>query len=138
MRLVLLGLFFILQVRLGFSQEYLVIANEIGSRSLSTTELKLVFKPKNNFWTNRKSVLIVLPGNQSPIKDAVARDMYAASFVAMQKYWLSLVFQGRFAAPVNLNSDEETINFIRKNPGAIGFITTSGNPPPELLIQITN
>jgi len=46
------------------------------------------------------------------------------------------VFQGRFNAPYFFNTDEETLNFIRKTPGAIGFVSTSAAVPEELLIKI--
>ena len=40
----------------------------------------------------------------------------------MQKYWLSLVFQGRTSPPVFLDSDAEIIAYVLKTPGAIGVI----------------
>lgn len=120
----------------AWSQAYTVVANDIGTTSLSRADLKSVFKPKNVFWPNRKPVVIVLPGNQSPIRDVVAKDIYGMSYIAMQKYWLSLVFQGRFNAPTSLNTDEEVITFIRKTPGAIGFITDASVALPNLIITI--
>ena len=135
LRLLLSGLA-ILACSAAWSQDYTVVANDIGSTTLSRADLKLAFKPKNVFWSNRKPVMIVLPGNQSPIRDQVAKDMYGMSYIAMQKYWLSLVFQGRFNAPTSLNTDEEVVNFIRKNPGAIGFITDASVAPQNLIISI--
>ena len=118
------------------AQEYTVIGNGTGSQSYAAAELKSIFKPRNSNWTSGRPVVIVLPGATSPIRDQVARDMYKSSFVAMQKYWLSLVFQGRFNAPVILNTDEETVNFIKKTPGAIGFIQDPALAPSGLLIKI--
>lgn len=138
MRGTLLSFSLVLLAIVCHAQDYKVVANDIGVRSMTRAELKTALKPKNNFWINRNPVLIALPGYQNPVKDVVAMDIYGISFVAMQKYWLSLVFQGRFSAPVNLNTDEETLSFVRKNKGAIGFISGSAQPPPELLIEITN
>lgn len=118
------------------AQEFTVIGNETGSQSYSGMELRNVFKPRNSIWPNGRPVVIVLPGTTSSIRNQVAKEVYNSSFVAMQKYWLSLVFQGRFNAPVILNTDEETINFIRKTPGAIGFVQDPAQVPPALIIRI--
>ncbi|MFM8349192.1 MAG: hypothetical protein ACKOAR_14210 [Bacteroidota bacterium] len=129
-------LFVFCSVAYSYGQEYTVIGNETAVQSLTSAELKNVFKPRNSLWTNGRSVTIVLPGTTSPIRDRVARDIYNSSFVAMQKYWLSLVFQGRFSAPVILNSDEETINFVKRTPGAIGFIQDASLAPSGLIIKL--
>lgn len=118
------------------AQDYTVIANDIGRTSMSKADLKTAFKPKYNFWTNNRPVLLVLPGNQSPLREKVASGVYGTSYVAMQKYWLSLVFQGRFNAPVSLSTDEETIAYVSRNPGAIGFISDPAAVPPKFIIQI--
>jgi len=77
-----------------------------------------------------------LPGASSEINQQVSNQIYAKSFVAVQKYWLSLVFQGRFNAPYFFNTDEETISFIQKTPGAIGFVSPNTPVPDRLLIKI--
>jgi len=53
----------------------------------------------------------------------VAKEVYKTSVSGMQKFWVSLVFQGRANAPHSFDNDEETIKFIQKNKGAIGFIS---------------
>jgi len=136
MRIPLIVLVLVLSGFSVYSQGYAVVGNDIGTSVLSRADLKAAFKPKNTFWPNRRTVIIILPGNTSSIRDVVAKDIYNSTFVAMQKYWLSLVFQGRFSAPVILNSDEEVINFVRKTPGAIGLVSDPETVPPSLLIRI--
>jgi ABC-type phosphate transport system substrate-binding protein len=132
----LLGLAGFLKPDDSFSQDFLVVGNDTGITSLTNSELISIFKPKNNRWENNRPVIIVLPGSGSDISEAVARQVYGKSFVAVQKYWLSLVFQGRFNAPYFFNTDEEVLNFIKKNPGAIGFVSSSNGVPENLLIRI--
>jgi len=118
------------------AQTFQVVGNQTGISTITRAELISVFKPKNNRWSNNRPVIIVLPGSTSPIRDEVAQQVYSNSFVAVQKYWLSLVFQGRFNAPFFFSTDEETLNFIRKNPGAIGFVSTTTGVPDDLLIKL--
>lgn len=118
------------------AQNFQVVGNQTGLSTITKVELISVFKPKNNRWDNNKPVIIVLPGAASTIRDDVAQQIYSNSFVAVQKYWLSLVFQGRFNAPFFFNTDEETLSFIRKTPGSIGFVSTATGVPEDLLIKL--
>lgn len=120
----------------AFAQNFQVVGNQTGLATVTRAELISIFKPKNNRWENNKPVVIVLPGAASVIRDDVAQQIYSNSFVAVQKYWLSLVFQGRFNAPYFFNSDDETLNFIRKTPGSIGFVSVSTGVPEDLLIKL--
>lgn len=117
-------------------QSFQVVGNQTGLSGVTQAELVSIFKPKNNRWENNRPIIIVLPGAASPINEEVSQQIYSRSFVAVQKYWLSLVFQGRFNAPYFFNSDDETLNFIRKTPGAIGFVSASTGVPTELLIKV--
>ena len=74
------------------AQTFQVVGNQTGISTITRAELISVFKPKNNRWSNNRPVIIVLPGSTSPIRDEVAQQVYSNSFVAVQKYWLSLVF----------------------------------------------
>ncbi|MFZ9981908.1 MAG: substrate-binding domain-containing protein [Cyclobacteriaceae bacterium] len=120
----------------SFGQDFLVVGNDTGNAYLTNDDLVSIFKPKNNRWENNRPIIIVLPGSGSDISEVVARRVYGKSFVAVQKYWLSLVFQGRFNAPYFFNTDEEVLNFIRKNPGAIGFVSLANGVPENLLIRM--
>jgi ABC-type phosphate transport system substrate-binding protein len=62
--------------------------------------------------------------------------MFDGTVKSMQKYWLSLVFQGRSNPPIFLENDQETIQFIQKNPGAIGFISSETRAPKGLIIDL--
>jgi hypothetical protein len=67
----------------------------------------------------------------------ISEIIYKTNPVGMQKYWLSLVFQGRADPPVFFSSDEETIKFIQNNKGSIGFINSKNKSlATNFLIEI--
>jgi ABC-type phosphate transport system substrate-binding protein len=81
-------------------------------------------------------VIVVLPSNKSENAESVAKNLYGGSVTAMQKFWLALVFQGRANPPVFLQTSEEIIEYISKNPGAIGVIPKGSADIPQS-IQLT-
>lgn len=102
--------------------EFVLAGNDIGIKSASIKHVRSIFRGKYSSWNNKQPVIIVLPSKKnSSIKD-VSSYIYETSTTGMQKFWLSQVFQGRSNPPVFLDSDEEIIRYVAKNPGAIGIV----------------
>lgn len=120
--------------------ELTIIGNKTGFESTSLKEMRQMFKGKYSSWPVTKlSVTIVLPSPQSANAQKTATQIYANTISGVQKYWLSLVFQGRANPPVFLETDEEIIEAVRKTPGAIGVISSAApNIPKNLVINIVN
>ena len=116
-----------------------IIGNKTGLSSNSAKEIKQVFRGKYANWSTREQVIIVLPASKSSSAAIVASVIYGNTVSGVQKYWLSLVFQGRSNPPVFLDSDEEIINYVKRTSGSIGVIS-SGNQkvPGNLIISINN
>jgi ABC-type phosphate transport system substrate-binding protein len=119
--------------------DFIVLGNDISIKSSSLKHLQSIFRGKYSTWSNRQGVIIVLPSKKNASSTPVASYLYESSVTGMQKFWLSQVFQGRSNAPVFLDSDEEIILYVQKNPGAIGIIKRSTpNIPQGLVINIIN
>ena len=118
---------------------YLVIANNIGTSKLSSEYVGNTFKGKYSLWSNGESVTIVLPSSKSPQASDFASKVMGMSISGMQKYWLSLVFQGRANPPVFLESTADIIQYISKTSGAIALVPVNTQDIPSyLIIKIQN
>lgn len=119
------------------SPDLVIIGNEIGSNMLSKKQTLLYAKGETSFWTNGKKVVIALPSQKSELASTVATNIYKTTVNGMQKYWLSLVFQGRVDPPFFFASDEEIIRFVQNNKGAIGFIHAKNkSKAADLVIEV--
>lgn len=100
-----------------------VIANETGSpQNISFTDLKKIFRGEKQWWQDGTKVVIALMKTSTPSGSATAKKLLGMSGEELNKYWLSLVFQGKAKAPAFFNSEKELIEFISQNKGAIGII----------------
>ena len=116
-----------------------IIGNKTGFTSNSAKEIKQVFRGKYANWSTREQVIIVLPASKSSSAEVVASVVYGNTVSGVQKYWLSLVFQGRSNPPVFLDTDEEIINYVKRTSGSIGVISSGNqNFPRNLIITINN
>jgi ABC-type phosphate transport system substrate-binding protein len=121
----------------GFSN-LTIVGNKTGMSTSTVSEIRKIFKAKYTNWSNGESVTIVLPSPKTSNAEPVAKNIYQTTVSSMQKFWLSLVFQGRFSPPVFTESDMETIQYIQKTPGAIGVVDASATGIPKaLIIQVT-
>ena len=112
-------------------------ANVKGVKSLSSKEVVQIFRNGRSLWASGEKVIIVLPSNKSDMAESVAKNLYGGSVTAMQKFWIALVFQGRANPPVFLQTEEEIVSYIAKNPGAIGVIPKgAGTIPDSILLTI--
>jgi len=116
--------------------DLIVVGNDVGKDRLTQKELRDHFNARYNFWKNGKPVVVVLPAPKSPSAPKISEAMYERSVTGMQKFWLSVVFQGRANPPVFTESDAETVDYVRKTPGAIGLITSDVPGHRELRIAI--
>ena len=139
--LILVTIVFVLLTKLYAQQDLsrlIVIGNKTGLNSVSLKEIRKIFKGKYTNWSNGETVTIVLPSPKTNNAELVAKIIYQTSVPSVQKYWLSLVFQGRFSPPVFTDSDLETLQQIQKTPGAIGIVDKDASGIPKaFIIQVT-
>ena len=81
-------------------------------------------------------MIIVLPSSKHTNAEKISEYIYSKSFYGVKKFWLSIVFQGRFSAPHFMDSDEEIVEFVSKNKGAIGLVSNKTNVSKQLLINL--
>jgi len=122
-----LTILFLLSYLVSFGQtalkEVAVVQNKTGFSNGRLKDVQVVFSGKYTQWPlTKETTTIVLPSSKCASAKISASVIYKSSVKEMQKYWLSLVFQGRANPPVFLDSDAEIIAYVLKTPGAIGVI----------------
>jgi ABC-type phosphate transport system substrate-binding protein len=114
--------------------ELTIIGNKTGVSQMKAQEARNVFRARNTNWSNKIAVSIALPSAKSSISETTARVIYGTKPASVQKFWLSIVFQGRASPPYFFDSDQELIKFVQKTPGAIGVVSSSTDIPSNLSI----
>jgi hypothetical protein len=131
-----LTILFLLSCLVSFGQtsikDIAVVQNKTGFTNGKLKEVQNVFRGKYSQWpVTKEATIIVLPSSKCASANNTASVIYKSSVKDMQKYWLSLVFQGRANPPVFLDSDAEIIAYVLKTPGAIGVIAADSKKTVE-------
>lgn len=114
------------------TSRYKVIVNASNAASvLRASELSKIFLGTATVWPDRTLVLAVDQKAGSPLREKFVREIISKDSVALSRYWEQAVFSGRAIPPLTLADDLEIVDFVRRNPGAIGYVSASTLLGPE-------
>lgn len=102
--------------------ELVVLANNTGLAELDSAGLRAVFRGERSQWPSERRVTVVLPSSRAEFAGTISRMLFRSSPGGMQRFWLALVFQGRAAPPIFVDSVDEMVSYVRRTPGAIALV----------------
>jgi ABC-type phosphate transport system substrate-binding protein len=101
-----------------------VIVNPANPTSaLKETELSRLFLKKTTSWPTGAPVAAVDQERTSDVRRAFSLEIHSKNPDAVVSYWQTMVFSGRDTPPPVKTSDASVVEFVRANPGAIGYVS---------------
>ena len=128
-RKVNIAIAFVILSALNFSAvtpegNFAVLANpQAGVTNMKYSEFISIMKGEKSYWKNGNKVSIALLKTSTKAGEAIAKSVYGMTGDELNKYWLSLVFQGKAAAPFFFDTESDLKSFVARTNGAIGIIT---------------
>ncbi len=114
----ILSILLLLSINVGTANAQIAVISNTSEEAneLSFKELQRIY---NGSITSFSPVLV-----QRQLSTQFFKAVLKKSDRAVQQIWVKLLLSGRVSqGPVGFSSDAEVIDYIRKNPGAIGFIS---------------
>ena len=112
----------------AFAQQdgYRVVVNAANpTTNLSRAEVARLFLKKVPKWPDGQAVQPADQERVSPVRQAFSLAIHQKDVDAVASYWQVLVFSGREVPPRTVKSDAEMLQFVRDNPGAVGYVSES-------------
>jgi ABC-type phosphate transport system substrate-binding protein len=91
--------------------------------SLRESELSRLFLKKTVSWPTGAPVAAVDQERTSSVRKAFSLEIHAKDPDAIVAHWQTMVFSGRDTPPPVEASDASVVDFVRANPGAIGYVS---------------
>jgi ABC-type phosphate transport system substrate-binding protein len=117
----------------GVSPGFLVIVNaENPAASLPREEVERMFTKRIVRWERWPGQPRVDPVDQrysAPVREVFTREIHGKNPARIRSYWNRLIFSGRGAPPPERDSDEDVVDFVLKNRGAIGYVSARASLP---------
>lgn len=97
--------------------------NEINSITMSS--LRSIFLMEKLFWENNRKILIALLNNNTQESFVFNEKVYKMNSNRLKRFLFAKIFKGELLVPPStFNTDKNLIEFISKNPDAIGYINS--------------
>ena len=111
-------------------------SNEVTS--ISKEQLSRLFLKKTTKWDNGTKVSPVDFGANSEVRGKFTKSIHGKSVSAIKAYWQKKIFTGKGVPPVELQNDKDVLEFVRSNPGAIGYVSSGANTSAVKVITVTD
>jgi ABC-type phosphate transport system substrate-binding protein len=103
---------------------FVVIVNPGNAATLTRDEIANIFMKRITRWNDHAVPILVVDAlPDSPVREAFSRAVLHRDVGAMEAYWQQQIFSGRDVPPVIKDTDGEILAFVRRNPGAIGYVS---------------
>jgi len=120
----------------GF-QGFLVVVNEANPvSSLSRQEISDLFLKKSSEWSGLGRVLPIDQPEGSAVRESFNREIHRKSNTAVRAYWQQRVFSGRDVPPPEKDGDQEVLAYVRKNAGAIGYLSPKASTEGVKVLEV--
>lgn len=77
--------------------------------------------------------LVIDQGRDDPLRGRFFKDVSGMSVGQVTAYWSRLQFTGQVQPPRSLDGDAAVLDFVRRNPTAIGYV--SSVPPQDAKVK---
>ena len=91
--------------------------------SLTKKDVSRMFMKKVTAWENGEKVDAIDLRSSSDARQEFSREILGIGVPQVRSYWQKMSFSGRGTPPMEFESDAEAIDFVRDNPGALGYVS---------------
>jgi ABC-type phosphate transport system substrate-binding protein len=103
---------------------FIVIVNHANAlNSDPQRDLADRFLKKLTRWPDGKPTLPVDQRPDSEVRKAFSKSILHRSATAVRNYWQQRIFSGRGVPPPEFDSDAAVVAYVRKHPGAVGYVS---------------
>jgi len=110
--------------RAAGSFQVIVNANNPVS-SVDARQLSRMFRKEITRWADGSAVAPVDQKPDSPARAAFSTGVHGRSPALIAEFWRQQIFSGRSVPPTEKASDAEVMEFVRANPGAVGYVSST-------------
>ncbi len=99
-----------------------VVNADNPTTELPAAKVARMFLKKLRRWDHGTRTLPVDLGLKSPIRKDFTKSVHGKSVTAIKSYWQRMIFGRGEVPPDEMSSEEEILEIVRANPGAIGYV----------------
>ncbi len=121
------------------SEDFVVIVHpENPAQSVSKKRVSQLLLKEVSRWNGGVNAVPVDLDSSSPVRDAFSRAIHGRSVSSIKNYWQRKIFSGSAVPPPEVSSDTDAINFVKSNPGSIGYVSSRARLEGVKILEIAS
>ncbi len=115
----------------------IVVHKDTAIDNLSLEELRGIFLADQQFWQNRKRIILLVRAPQSDERDFVLNKIYQMSEPQFRHYWIAKMFRAEVPrGPKIVFSTDMTLELVIAIPGSISFMRADDVTEDVKLVRV--
>jgi len=114
----------------------IIINSENTIETISKTKLSNIFVKKVTQWDDGAKIYPVDLTSSSSVRKSFSQVVHEKDVEAIKAYWRKQVFSGTSVPPVEKENDAAVINYVKANPGSIGYVSKDANTEGIKVIKL--
>jgi len=107
-------------------KNYKVLVNTSNPiKTISNTKLSKIFLKKIKSWEDGETIYPVDQMEESSVRSSFSSKVHKRSIAKIRSYWKKQIFNQKNSPPPQMLKDQDIINFVGSDPGAIGYVSES-------------
>jgi ABC-type phosphate transport system substrate-binding protein len=106
-------------------------ASAVDRRTLQDAFLKKV-----KSWSSGEAIRPVDLEPSSPVRRRFSEEVIGRPVAAVRAYWQQSIFSGRNVPPPELDSDQDVVRYVLRNPGAVGYVSGAADLGGAKLVSV--
>jgi hypothetical protein len=110
-------------VQQGTPARFRVVAHAaVPASPLARSEISAIFMLRTRAWRDGSPIVPVDQPARAAARERFSEAVHGKSVAYVTRYWHRVIFSGRGIPPRELPNDAAVLDFVRRTPGAIGYV----------------
>ena len=103
-----------------------VIANvSVQLNELSASQVRRIFSMRQTLWPDEQAIVVYVLDDGDEVHQMFAKQILGMFPYQLERMWNKLAFSGLGETPNKVKNEQEMLEKIRKQPGAVGYVMFS-------------
>lgn len=129
------GIIVILSAHLLAGEYHIVVNSSVENETITAKALKNIFLGKQTKWDSGHRILPAML-QEGDTRNTFVKEIVKKTPMAFKNYWNAALFTGRGVPPATFENNEDLIDYIKNNSGAIGFVSETMSVENVKIIEI--
>ena len=135
---ILMFIFLVSSTVPGMSQSSykIIVHNDVKQESVTKNELSKIFLKKVVQWEGGTAIKPVDQKKDSGLRLKFSKEVLKKDVNAVTAFWQRKIYSGRGLPPAEVATDAAVVEYVKNNPGAIGYVSTKAKTAGVKVLKI--